>query len=73
METKKTLTYEMQIEGMMCPHCEAHVKKALEGVAEVREAIVSHKDGTAIVTLDADASRETLKKAVEEQGYKVIE
>ena len=70
---KKTMEITMKIEGMMCPHCEAHVKKALEGVAEVREAIVSHKDGTAIVTLDADAAPATLKKAVEEQGYKVIE
>ena len=70
---KKVMQITMKIEGMMCPHCEAHVKKALEGVAEVREAIVSHKDGTAIVTLDADAAPVTLKKAVEEQGYKVIE
>ncbi len=70
---KKTMEITLKIEGMMCPHCEAHVKKALEGVAEVREAIVSHKDGTAIVTLDADAAPVTLKKAVEEQGYKVIE
>ena len=70
---KKVMEITMKIEGMMCPHCEAHVKKALEGVAEVREAIVSHKDGTAIVTLDADAAPVTLKKAVEEQGYKVIE
>jgi Cu2+-exporting ATPase len=70
---KKPMEITMKIEGMMCPHCEANVKKTLEGIAEVREAIVSHKDGTAIVTLDADASRETLKKAVEEQGYKVIE
>ncbi len=70
---KKVMEITMKIEGMMCPHCEAHVKKALEGVAEVREAIVSHKDGTAIVTLDADAAPATLKKAVEEQGYKVIE
>ena len=70
---KKTMEITMKIEGMMCPHCEAHVKKALEGVAEVREAIVSHKDGTAIVTLDADATPATLKKAVEDQGYKVIE
>lgn len=70
---KKSMQITMKIEGMMCPHCEAHVKKALEGVAEVREAIVSHKDGTAIVTLDADAAPVTLKKAVEEQGYKVIE
>ncbi|MBQ5677661.1 MAG: heavy metal translocating P-type ATPase [Clostridia bacterium] len=70
---KKVMQITMKIEGMMCPHCEAHVKKALEGVAEVREAIVSHKDGTAIVTLDADAAPVTLKKAVEEQGYKVID
>lgn len=70
---KKVMEITMKIEGMMCPHCEAHVKKALEGVAEVREAIVNHKDGTAIVTLDADAAPVTLKKAVEEQGYKVIE
>ena len=70
---KQPMQITMKIEGMMCPHCEAHVKKALEGVAEVREAIVSHKDGTAIVTLDADAAPVTLKKAVEEQGYKVIE
>ena len=70
---KKPMEITMKIEGMMCPHCEAHVKKALEGVAEVREAIVNHKDGTAIVTLDADAAPVTLKKAVEEQGYKVID
>ncbi len=70
---KQTMQITMKIEGMMCPHCEAHVKKALEGVAEVREAVVNHKDGTAIVTLDADAAPVTLKKAVEEQGYKVIE
>ena len=70
---KQPMQITMKIEGMMCPHCEAHVKKALEGVTEVREAIVSHKDGTAIVTLDADAAPVTLKKAVEEQGYKVIE
>ena len=70
---KKVMQITMKIEGMMCPHCEAHVKKALEGVAEVREAIVNHKDGIAIVTLDADAAPVTLKKAVEEQGYKVIE
>ena len=73
IKEKKPMQITMKIEGMMCPHCEAHVKKALEGVAEVREAIVSHKDGTAIVTLDADAAPVTLKKAVEKQGYKVID
>lgn len=70
---KKPMEITMKIEGMMCPHCEANVKKTLEGIAEVREATVSHKDGTAIVTLDADLGVETLRKAVEEQGYKVIE
>lgn len=73
IKEKKPMEITMKIEGMMCPHCEASVKKALEGVAEVREAIVNHKDGTAIVTLDADAAPVTLKKAVEEQGYKVID
>lgn len=73
IKEKKPMEITMKIEGMMCPHCEAHVKKALEGVAEVREAIVSHKDGTAIVTLDADAAPATLKEAVEAQGYKVID
>lgn len=73
IKEKKPMEITLKIEGMMCPHCEAHVKKALEGVAEVREAVVSHKDGTAIITLDADAAPATLKKAVEEQGYKVVE
>ena len=70
---KKTMEITMKIEGMMCPHCEANVKKTLEEFAEVREAIVSHKDGTAIVTLDADLGVATLKKAIEDKGYKVIE
>ena len=61
----------MKIEGMMCGHCEARVKKALEALPEVSEAVVSHEAGTAIVTLSADVSDETLKKAVEDQDYKV--
>ena len=65
---KKTL----HVEGMMCCHCEARVKKALEALPEVSEAVVSHEAGTAIVTLSADISDETLKKAVEDQDYKVI-
>ena len=65
---KKTL----HVEGMMCGHCEARVKKALEALPEVSEAVVSHEAGTAIVTLSADISDETLKKAVEDQDYKVI-
>lgn len=55
----------------MCGHCEARVKKALEALPEVSEAVVSHEAGTAIVTLSADVSDETLKKAVEDQDYKV--
>ena len=64
---KKTL----KVEGMMCGHCEARVKKALEALPEVSEAVVSHTDGTAIVTLTAEVSNETLKKAVEDQDYQV--
>lgn len=73
IKEQKTMEITMKIEGMMCPHCEANVKKTLEEFAEVREAIVSHKDGTAIVTLDADLGVATLKKAVEDKGYKVID
>lgn len=54
-------------------HSEEQIKKALDGVAEVRETLENLKDGIMVVTLDADASAETLKKAVEEQGYKVID
>ena len=64
---KKTL----QVEGMMCGHCEARVKKALEALPAVDEAVVSHEAGTAIVTLNAEVSDADLKKAVEDQDYKV--
>ena len=64
---KKTL----KVEGMMCDHCEARVKKALEALPEVAEAVVSHEAGTAIVTLSADVADGVLKKAVEDQDYKV--
>ena len=67
----KTMEKTMNIEGMMCAHCEARVKKALEAVAGVQEAKVSHEAGTAVVTLSADVANETLKKAVEDQDYKV--
>ena len=63
----------MKIEGMMCGHCEARVKKCLEALSEVEEATVSHEEGTAVVTLKAEISDEILKKAVEEQDYKVLE
>lgn len=62
----------MNIEGMMCAHCEARVKKALEAVSGVETAEVSHESGTAVVTLSADASSDALKSAVEAQDYKVI-
>ena len=65
---EKTLT----IEGMMCGHCEARVKKALEALPEVKEAVVSHKAGPAVVTLESAVSDEALKEAVEAQDYKVI-
>ena len=65
---KKPLT----IEGMMCGHCEARVKKALEALPEVKEAVVSHEAGTAVVTLESAVSDEALKEAVEAQDYKVI-
>ncbi len=67
----KTMTKTISIEGMMCGHCEATVKKALEALKGVENAEVSHTTGTAVVTLDADVSDEALKKAVEDQDYKV--
>jgi Cu2+-exporting ATPase len=62
----------MKIEGMMCGHCEASVKKALEALAQVDAAEVSHEKGTAVVTLNAEIDNEVLKKAVEEKDYKVV-
>ena len=61
----------LKIEGMMCGHCEAHVKKALEALPEVKEAVVSHTEGTAIVTLAADVDDAKLTTAVAEEGYEV--
>ena len=61
----------MKIEGMMCGHCEARVKKALEALDGVESAEVSHEKGTAIVSLKADVADSTLKQAVEAQDYKV--
>ena len=68
---ERKMTKTMKIEGMMCGHCEAHVKKALEALAGVKEASVSHEAGTAVVTLGEEVSDDMLKKAVEEQEYKV--
>ena len=63
----------MKIEGMMCGHCEARVKKCLETLPEVEEAVVSHEAGTAVVTLSGEVADEVLKKTVEDQDYKVLE
>ena len=62
----------MKIEGMMCGHCEARVKKALEALDGVESAEVSHEKGTAIVTLKSDVANDSLKQAVEAQDYKVV-
>ncbi|MBQ7824735.1 MAG: metal-transporting ATPase [Clostridia bacterium] len=62
----------MHIEGMMCCHCEARVKKTLEKIEGVDEAVVSHEKGTAIVTLSAPVDNDVLKKAIEDQDYTVL-
>ena len=71
-EETTTMEKTMNIEGMMCGHCEARVKKALEALPEVSAADVSHEKGTAVVTLSAPLADEALKKAVEDQDYKVL-
>ena len=71
-QEEKSMTRTMKIEGMMCGHCEAAVKKALEALAEVDVAEVSHETGTAVVTLNAEIANDVLKKTVEEKDYKVI-
>ena len=77
IEAKKmeesTMEKTLKIEGMMCGHCEARVKKCLEALEGVGEAVVSHEAGTAEVTLTGEISDEVLKKAVEDQDYKVLE
>ena len=73
-KTKKevsTMTKTMNIEGMMCGHCEARVKKVLEALPGVAGAEVSHEKGTAVVTLTEAVADDVLKKAVEDQDYKV--
>ena len=74
-ETKKednTMTKTLKVEGMMCPHCEARVKKALEAVPGVASAAADHNKGTAVVTLAAPVEDEALRAAVEAQDYKVL-
>ncbi|MBR5598064.1 MAG: heavy metal translocating P-type ATPase [Lachnospiraceae bacterium] len=68
----KSMTKKMVIEGMMCGHCSGRVKKVLEGLPQVAEALVSHEDGTAVITLTEEVADDVLRKAVEDQDYKVI-
>ena len=63
----------MKIEGMMCPHCEARVKKVLEELEGVTGAVVSHTSGTAVVSMEAPIEDEVLTKVITDNGYKVIE
>jgi len=65
---EKTVT----VKGMMCGHCEARVKKALEEISGIDEAVVSHEKGTAIISLSSDVSDKTVKKAIQDAGYKFI-
>ena len=69
---EKTMTKTLKVEGMMCEHCEARVKKALEALTGVEKAVADHNAGTAVVTLSADVADDVLKKAVEDQDYKVV-
>ena len=69
---KKKMEKTMKIEGMMCPHCEARVKKTLEKLEQVEEAQVSWQAGTAVVKLSKKVDNEVLKKAVEDQDYQVV-
>ena len=68
---EKNMEKTLNIEGMMCGHCEARVKKALEALAQVDEAVVSHESGTAVVKLNVDVDNAVLKETVEAQDYKV--
>ncbi len=72
LKEEKKMTKTLKIEGMMCPHCEANVKGTLEGLNGVASAEVSHKEGTAIVTLTENVENSVLKDAVEGKGYNVI-
>ena len=65
------VTITVNVEGMMCGHCEATVKKCLEAFSEVEQAEVSHEAGTAVVSLNQEIDSAKLKEAVEKQGYKV--
>ncbi|MBQ8684213.1 MAG: heavy metal translocating P-type ATPase [Clostridia bacterium] len=69
----KTMEKTIKVEGMMCPHCEAHVKEALEGIPGVTSAVADRHSGTATVTLSEDVTETVLRAAVETQGYKTLD
>ena len=71
-EEEKTMEKVLKIEGMMCPHCEAHVKKALEALDGVTQARPSHEKGEAVVILSREIPDALLKETVEKEGYKVL-
>ncbi len=73
MKEEKNMEKTMKIEGMMCPHCEARVKKTLEDMPQVTEAVVSHVEGTAVVKMSETVENDVLKKMIEDQGYKVLD
>ena len=70
---RKTMEKTVRIQGMMCPHCEAHMKAALEALPQVDEAVCSHAKGTAVLTLNADLPYETLKATVASAGYTLVD
>ena len=72
-ENKTMVKVTVKVEGMMCGHCEAAVKKALEALPEVASAEVSHEKGTAVVTLEKEIADDVLKKTVEDKDYEVVE
>ena len=72
IKEEKTMTKTLKVEGMMCMHCEARVKKALEAVPGVENAVANHSAGTAVVTLSTPVADDVLKAAVEAQDYKVL-
>ena len=72
-EEVKKMTKTMKIEGMMCPHCEARVKKVLEDIEGVTEAVVSHTEGTAVVSMENPVADDVLAKVITDNGYKVID
>ncbi len=71
-QEERAMTKTMKINGMMCGHCEARVKKTLEALEQVTEAVVNHEAGTAVLTLSADIPDEELKKVIEDQDYEVV-